>query len=151
MELYSNQYLSSFVIDSKEFISPARIKSSKGNIYMQSLQNSHSKTNTVMALEVPLTMDNIFAIKESLISSIEKTSRLIINHENSESIDLSYIQLLISFVESAVNCDQSLLLDLNVSDAYDKFIGSLGLQSCQIQLIENEFNNEIKISEKVIG
>jgi anti-anti-sigma regulatory factor len=75
---------------------------------MNELKYDHDQNNAMIFLEGPATIQNTLEIKNLFTEAVEKSNRIIINQENVDEFDLTYLQMLVSARKSALEAGKVL-------------------------------------------
>ncbi|RPI71712.1 MAG: STAS domain-containing protein [Ignavibacteriales bacterium] len=68
---------------------------------MMNFHYDENPTGGTITLEGRLTVENLSALKKSLIEALIKTDNLILDHNNADEFDFSYLQLLLSIIKTS--------------------------------------------------
>ena len=81
---------------------------------------------TKITIEGELTLSNALAVKEELITLLNKNDSLEVDCKSIQQIDLSGIQLLLALKQSAISQNKTIKLECDLPDDISKIIKNSG-------------------------
>ncbi|MCI4626229.1 MAG: STAS domain-containing protein [Candidatus Magnetoovum sp. WYHC-5] len=81
----------------------------------------------VVQLSGPLNVGNAVKIKESLVEVFSKAEHVLLDIENAEEVDLSFLQIIRSYIESMRNTQKRLTFIKSCPDVFKQTVENLGM------------------------
>ncbi len=96
---------------------------------MYKLDFNEPDSKAVLSFNGPLTIQNISAIREAMLSALNKADIVLIYHYGVEEFDISYLQILIAVEKSMTMAGKKLIIKSDGKDAFRKFLEDSGCRN----------------------